>query len=157
MTRRSQARRVGLGAFGVPVLIVIAAACGGPAKYVALRAGECLPASANVVGTREPDPPTVSGASGHRYEVYGLGRLKGTATFPGAATVEAASRQVCYALFESGVGIAAGAMPPTMKVVYLSPTESSWNDERDRDVECLLVFDKDRTGRFAKPQNRTDQ
>ncbi|MFN8050743.1 MAG: septum formation family protein [Acidimicrobiales bacterium] len=133
----------------VVVVLSCATACGD--DYVSLRAGECLPASAEVVGTREPDPPTVSCATAHRYEVYGVGRLSGTATFPGEAVVDPAARQVCYALFESGVGFPPTEKPTGTKVVYLAPTESSWNDDHDREVECLLVFDKDHVGRLGRP------
>jgi len=125
---------------------VVSSACGGP-EYRSLRRGQCLPESAQVVGRREADPPTVDCDDAHRYEVYAVSQLAGPATYPGAETVDEQAQHACYLAFEPNVGYGAERMPAHVKVLYLQPSESSWNDEADRDVECLLVFDADRTGR----------
>lgn len=140
----------------VVVTSVAAPACGSD-EYRALEPGECLPASAEVVGTREAAPPTVRCGAAHRYEVYGVGMIDGAMgrrrTFPPQEGLDAAARQVCYELFEPNVGFPAAAMGPDVNVVYLAPSESSWEEQRDRDVECLLVFDRDRRGRLAEAED----
>lgn len=136
--------------------LAIPTACAGD-EYRALEPGECLPATAEVVGIREASPPTVRCASPHRYEVYGIGRIDGELgrrrTFPAQEEVDAAARQVCYELFEPNVGFPAAAMGAGVKVVYLAPSRSSWQSQRDREVECLLVFDRDRSSRLAEPSD----
>jgi hypothetical protein len=127
-------------------------ACGGP-DYEALRRGECLPASAKVVGEREAAPPTVDCDSPHRYEVYAVSTIDGPRTYPGEATVDERAQHECYLTFEPNLGFDPVDLPDGMKVVYLQPTESSWNDQADRDVECLLVFDDDREGSIVKDMN----
>lgn len=129
-------------------------ACGGP-DYQSLRVGQCLPESAEVVGTREPDPPTVPCDEAHRYEVYAVSTLDGGRTFPGTEAVDAAARQRCYELFESNVGFDPADMPDGVRVVYLDPTESSWEQAADRDVECLLIFDDDRDQQMMTPSDET--
>ena len=131
------------------VASVVAVGCGGP-DYVSLRAGECLPSSAEVVGTREPDPPTVACSETHRYEVYAVTTISGPRTFPGDDAVDEKAQHACYEKFEPAVGFDPAEMPSDVKVVYLQPTESSWNDQADRDVECLLIFDDDRRGSILK-------
>lgn len=146
-------RRLVVG-FLALVTPAITLACGTD-EYRALVPGECLPATAEVVGVREPAPPTVRCTAPHRYEVYGTGEIDGAMgrrrTFPPQESLDAAARQVCYELFEPNVGIPAAAMGPNVKVVYLAPSSSSWEELGDRDVECLLVFETDRRGRFAEP------
>lgn len=134
--------------FAVVVAALVASGCRRD-DYRPLAVGECLPERAEVVGIREASPPTVPCSSPHRYEVYGVGviddDLGGRRTFPAQEEVDAAARQVCYELFEPGVGFPAAAMGPDIEVVYLAPSPSSWMDQGDRDVECLLVFDRDRS------------
>lgn len=127
-------------------LAVVGSACGGDEEYRTLSRRECLPAEAKVVGRREADPPTVDCDEPHRYEVYGVGTIDGPRAFPGQDEVDAAARQECYELFAPNVGYDAALLPDDVKVLYLNPSESSWNDQDDREVECLLVFDGDRRG-----------
>ena len=47
-------------------------------------------------------------------------------------------------------------MPDDVKVVYLQPTQSSWNGDDDRDVECLLIFGEDRTGLSLQPDSTAE-
>ena len=166
MNRRS--RHPGVGRRPGPTIVLtisaltcaalIAASCTATTKYSKLAVGECLPSKAEVVGRREPDPPRVSCAGPHRFEVYwtapiDLGSPKATApnaAHPGDARVDAASKAQCAEVFEAGVGIAPLDLPDGVKMVYLAPSEQSWVDEGDRDVECLVVFDADRSGRFVR-------
>ena len=138
------------GVIGIAALVATTG-CGGP-EYRSLHRGQCLPVAAQVVGQREADPPTVDCSEPHRYEVYAVSTLDGPRTFPGEATVDEAAQHECYLQFESNVGYPAEELPPDVKVLYLQPSESSWNDEADRDVECLLVFDDDRKQRVL-PEN----
>lgn len=145
MSRRSGALRRCLGALGVAAVMSGVVGCGG-SDYRSLRVGECLPAEAEVVGTREPDPPTVDCDRPHRYETYAVTTVDGPRTFPGDETVDDLAEHACYETFASGVGFPAEEMPDSVRVVYLRPSPSSWNQQRDREVECLLVFEGDRTG-----------
>ena len=130
-------------------VVVATAGCGGD-DYVSLRAGECLPSTAEVVGTREADPPTVACSKPHKYEVYAVTTISGPRTFPGDDAVDEQAQHACYEAFEPNVGFDPADMPSDVKVVYLQPSESSWNDQADRDVECLLIFDDDRSGSLMK-------
>ncbi len=136
----------------VAAAVLLVASCADD-EYVTLRAGECLPAGAEVVGTREPDPPRVPCSEPHRYEVYAVTTIDGPRTYPGEAAVDEAAQHECYLAFEPNVGYPAADMPDDVKVVYLQPTQSSWNGDDDRDVECLLIFDEDRTGSSLEPDS----
>lgn len=129
----------------VGVLATLTVACGGP-DYESMHRGECLPSTAKVVGEREPAPPTVDCSEPHRYQVYGVTQLVGPRTYPGEDVVDKDAQHQCYLLFEPNLGYDPADMPDDVKVVYLQPTESSWNDQADRDVECLLIYDDDTTG-----------
>ena len=135
----------------VVALMAIGGACGAD-PYAALVEGDCLPSSAKVIGTREPDPPTVGCGAAHRYEVYAVDLLDGDTAYPGDAAVDAAAKALCFDVFADKVGVDPLDLPEGVKIVYLQPTESSWADEADRDVECLLVFDEDRAGPFIRSE-----
>ena len=155
---RRPGRTVALTIAALACAALITASCTATTKYSKLVVGECLPSNAEVVGRREPDPPRVSCVGPHRFEVYwtapiDLGSPKVTApgvTYPGDARVDAASKAQCAQVFEAGVGIAPLDLPDGVKMLYLAPSEQSWVDGGDRDVECLVVFDADRSGRFVR-------
>ena len=123
------------------------AGCAG-AKYRSLEAGQCLPASAQVEGERQADPPRVGCGVAHRYEVYKVASIGIDGRWPGQDAVDAAAKQVCYANFGAVVGTEPADLPDGLTQVVIGPTESSWNDQADRDVECLLRFSDDRVGTF---------
>ena len=146
----SAPRRIAAGLL-VAAVMAIGGGCGGD-PYTTLVEGDCLPSSAKVVGTREPDPPTVGCGDPHRYEVYAVDVLDGDAAYPGDEAVDADAKALCFAVFADKVGVDPLDLPEGVKIVYLQPTESSWADEADRDVECLLVFDEDRSGAFIRSE-----
>lgn len=136
----------------VALALVGAVGCGGT-DYESLHRGECLPSTAKVVGEREPAPPTVDCSEPHRYQVYGVTQLDGPRTYPGEEVVDQEAEHQCFLLFEPNLGYPAAQMPDDVKVVYLQPTESSWNDQADREVECLLIYDDDTTGDAVTESN----
>ena len=73
--------------------------------------------------------------------------------YPGEDVVDQEAEHQCFLLFEPNLGYPAAQMPDDVKVVYLQPTESSWNDQADRDVECLLIYDDDTTGDAVTESN----
>lgn len=145
-------RSVGVTAPVVAVVAVALSTTAGCSRddYRSLRVGECLPAEANVVGRREADPPRVDCDEPHRYEVYANTTVDGPRQYPGEEAADDLAEHACYLAFEAGVGFPAEEMPDGVLVVFLRPSPSSWNSQRDREVECLLVFDGDRTGRAVR-------
>lgn len=163
--RPRRVRRVGgvrraRRAVGVASLLAACslAACAGP-EEVSLSAGSCLPATAKVQGRREANPPTVGCDEPHRYETYAVGDLDADALgwtgWPGQDAVDAAARQYCYETFEPNVGFHPRDMGDDIRVLYITPTAQSWANQRDREVECLLIFTEDRTGRLARPETES--
>ncbi|NLA36762.1 MAG: hypothetical protein GX868_13920 [Actinobacteria bacterium] len=152
--RGSAVRRrvIPAGLAAVLVLVVAGAGCSRP-DDVSLRPGSCLTAEAKVIDRREANPPTVHCDKPHRYETYAVGDLDADAfedgTWPGQDAVDAAARQYCYDTFEPNVGFGAQQMGDDIRVVYITPTAQSWTNQRDREVECLLMFTEDRSGRLA--------
>lgn len=128
----------------------IAALPGCAAKYSSLAVPECLPATAELVPIREPDPPRVACANPHRYEVYAVTALDRGGEYPGDTGVDEAAKQRCISLFAGRVGVAPIDLPDGVKMLHLYPSEESWIDDDDREVECLLVFDEDRSGRYSR-------
>lgn len=151
-----------LGAIATCALVAGALAAAGCTRPddVSLAEGSCLPAEAKVIDRREANPPTVDCDEPHRYETYAVGDLDladdanpdvaGDA-WPGQDVVDAAARQFCYDNFASNVGFEAREMGDDIRVVYITPTAQSWANQRDREVECLLMFTEDREGRLAVP------
>lgn len=139
---------------------LVSAGCARP-DDVSLVEGSCLPAEAKVIDRREANPPTVNCDEPHRYETYAVGDLDlgpdanpdvGTGdAWPGQDVVDAAARQFCYDNFAPNVGFDAREMGDDIRVVYITPTAQSWANQRDREVECLLMFTEDREGRLAVP------
>lgn len=156
MQRSATQRRAGRALAGIVAasLCLGAGACARP-EDVSLSAGTCLPSSAKVQGRREANPPKVPCDEPHRYEAYSVGDLNpdelGWDGWPGQDAVDAAARQLCYETFEPNVGFHPREMGDEIRVLYITPTAQSWTNQRDREVECLLVFTNDRTGRLAVP------
>lgn len=128
--------------------VLVAVGCAG-AKYRSLAVGECLAASARVEGERQADPPPVSCGVAHRYEVYKVAAIGLDGNWPGQDAVDAAAKQVCFAEFGAVVGTEPADLPDGLTQVIIGPTESSWTDQADRDVECLLRFEDERVGTFV--------
>lgn len=131
------------------VMLLALPGCAREVKYRSLEVGQCLPASAKIVGRREAAPPIVECLSPHLYQVYDVSNLpKGP--FPGVDELDHMAKQACVSTFESALGVDANALPDGVDLLYLAPTESSWKSEKDRQVECLVVFETERTGRFGR-------
>lgn len=137
-------------AVGVVALIAVALAtgCAGP-RYRTLAVGDCLPSTARVEGERQADPPRIGCDVAHRYEVYKVSPIGLDGEWPGEEAVDVAATQVCFDRFGAVVGTEPADLPDGLTQVVIGPTESSWNDQADRDVECLLRFEDDRVGAFV--------
>jgi len=129
------------------LLVVVAVGCGS-VKYRPLRAGECLPASSDVVGLREQDPARVPCSATHRYEVYATESLSLGPDWPGQGPVDEAAKQACYSAFAGAVGVDPADLGPGIDVVHIAPSEQSWNTAGDRAVECLVRI-PEQAGRFV--------
>jgi hypothetical protein len=134
------------------VLVAVAVAgCAKAEPFRPLAAGQCLPESADVVGTREQQPPVVPCTEPHRYEVYATPTLDDLDAWPGQAAADEASKQLCYQRFESGTGHDPLTLPDGVDVLTIGPSESGFTGSQDRRVECLVVLPSDRTGSFIDP------
>lgn len=140
---------------GASIAVVLAGAAAlplmgcGADEYRSLVAGECLPADAQVIGRREADPPRVPCGVAHRYEVFWVGPLDGDDRYPGEAALDALAARTCAQRFTPVVGIEVDAIPDGTQLLRLQPSEESWNDG-DRDVECIVAFEADRSGRLGE-------
>jgi len=132
------------------------AGCGSDEPFRPLAAGECLPESSEVVGRREQAPPLVACDEPHRYEVYATPTLGDLDSWPGQAAADEASKQLCYQRFESGTGHDPRTLPDGVDVLTIGPSESGFERQGDRRVECLVVLPDDRSGSFIEPIE-TDQ
>ena len=141
----------------VTVLVgVVLSGCAEDVPFRPLAAGECLPESSEVVGHREQAPPLVPCAEPHRYEVYATPTLDDLDSWPGQAVADEASKQLCYRRFESGTGHDPLTLPDGVDVLTIGPSESGFEQQGDRRVECLVVLPDDRSGSFIEPIE-TDQ
>ena len=135
----------------VAVLAVVAGGCAKPVPFRPLAAGQCVPASADIVGVREQAPPLVPCSKPHRYEVYATPTLDDLDSWPGQDASDEASKQLCYQRFESGTGHDPLTLPDGVDVLTIGPSESGFTGSQDRRVECLVVLPSDRTGSFIDP------
>ena len=133
--------------FAVALLAPFLLGCS-PQGYRAMKVGQCLPSSADVVGEREQRPPTVPCSAPHRYEVYAVTSLDLDPKWPGDSAVDEAARQSCYDRFEAGTGKDPLELPDGVKVVSVAPTEDGWTTSQDRSVECLVALPADQSESF---------
>jgi hypothetical protein len=119
------------------------------AEYRALVAGECLPADADVVGRREPDPPRVPCGSLHRYEVFFVGPLDGPDDYPGEEELDRLATRLCLEQFEPSLGLQPENAPDGLELLRLQPSEDSWS-EGDREIECIAALPEDMAGSLGE-------
>jgi len=143
--------RIVAAALAVAVVALAAGSCSRERPFRPLVVGQCLPGGADVVGRREAQPPVVPCTLPHRYEVYATPEVPG-GDWPGQSTVDATSKALCYAAFETGTGRDPRTIPDGVEVLTISPTRSGYEGERrDRSVECLVALPEDREGSFIQP------
>jgi hypothetical protein len=70
----------------------------------------------------------------HDSEAYFAFDLEGD-EFPDEATIETEAER-CQDEFEKFTGIPAGES--TLEITYYRPTETSWNEQDDREILCLV-------------------
>jgi hypothetical protein len=134
----------------VVMVASVAAGCGHQVPYKALAVGDCLPASAQVVGDREPQPPRVPCSQPHRYEVYATPDLGVGSDWPGQSQVYQQAKSLCYGAFASGTGWDPEKIPNGVKELTIDPSQGGFESGKDRSVECLVVLPKDRKGPFIR-------
>jgi hypothetical protein len=128
----------GRGVVAVATALAFLAACT-PGRYDALEAGQCLPDDAGVEGVRAQDPDVVPCSRPHRYEVVSVFDLEPPEPgWPGADVVDLNARQLCAAEVLDVLDVGVDELHRGVRMVSVAPTESSWRDQGDRQVECLL-------------------
>jgi hypothetical protein len=127
------AGRLGLAAVGLLLVACV------PGRYDALEVGQCLPDAAGVEGVRDQDPDVVPCGRPHRYEVVAVFDLEPPGPeWPGADLVGVNARQLCAGEVLDALDVGVDDLPGGVQLVSIAPTETSWRDQGDRQVECLL-------------------
>ena len=107
----------------------------GTVDVLSLRVGDCvqLPTASTFDTTKLPAVPC---SQLHDGEVYVVGLLGLTGSYPGEAAVTKAAQEVCGAAFEQFVGISYDQS--SIDVTYLFPRQREWQ-LGDRGVTCILT------------------
>ena len=106
----------------------------GDEDVFSLRVGDCWNNPPSDSEVQEVD--AVPCAEPHDAEVYAEFDIPESDTYPGTDEVIAQADQGCFDEFEGFVGISADAS--TIEVLYLYPTEDSWDRMDDRQVSCIV-------------------
>lgn len=72
----------------------------------------------------------------HTHELYAVVPYDDGDVFPGLAALDAFAERSCVAEFEPYVGIS--VFDSTLTFSWLVPTLASWNNNKDRDVLCVV-------------------
>ncbi len=72
----------------------------------------------------------------HTHELYAVEPYDEGDVFPGLAALDAFAERVCVAKFEPYVGVS--VFDSTLTFSWLVPTLASWNNNKDRDVLCVV-------------------
>lgn len=151
----------------VPALLVVllaASACShGPAKagrkdgsivspgevgVFDTRPGDCLDLDATkATAAKVTELAAVPCAQEHRYEVFNVAKVDGYDVYPGPTKLASAADGLCLGAFEDYVGIP--YLDSQVQFTYLYPSISSWQEEDDRSVVCILVSTEPRTTSLA--------
>jgi Septum formation len=109
-------------------------------ELATLGPGTCLNVP-NALGEEVTSLPKVDCATVHTHEIYSVVKFvdqTGAASdvFPGLQKLDAFATQVCVRDFEPFVGTS--NFDSTLLFTFLTPTLTSWNDHKDREVLCVL-------------------
>jgi hypothetical protein len=73
----------------------------------------------------------------HTHEIYATPELDEDAVYPGLDALDQFAQVECLAAFEPFVGTS--PFDSSLSYTWLVPTLGSWNDDRDREVLCVLA------------------
>jgi hypothetical protein len=104
----------------------------GNADVMTLRVGDCFD---NIDATEISQVPVVPCADAHDNEVFHAFALEGD-EWPGDAAVQEEALAACDPAFEDFVGVAYDESTLDWSLIF--PTEASWNEFDDREVQCVL-------------------
>lgn len=106
---------------------------GAPALDV--KVGQCLQVT-EALDSEVATLPLIDCAQEHSHEIFAAIEDTEDDVFPGATKLEAFSETACYGAFESYVGI--NWLDSSLFITWIYPSLTSWNDEDDREVLCVL-------------------
>lgn len=81
--------------------------------------------------------PVIDCATEHTHEIYAIVDYTEGDVFPGLEALNAFAERTCVAEFEPYVGIS--IFDSQLLMTWLVPTLSSWNEEDDTEVLCVLA------------------
>jgi len=81
--------------------------------------------------------PVIDCAKEHTHEIYAVVPYDDSDVFPGDEALNAFAERSCVGAFEPYVEIS--VFDSSLLMTWLVPTLSSWNDEDDKDVLCVLA------------------
>jgi len=97
--------------------------------------GTCLVAGADI-GPQVTGIPTVDCTKEHTHELYAVIPYDKPDVFPGLAALDTYAQRVCVGAFESYVGVS--PFDSTLSFSWLTPTLTSWNNNKDHDILCVV-------------------
>ncbi len=112
------------------VLALLAGACGG---VFTLEVGTCFD---DQESTEISSVPEVDCSEPHDNEVFALIDYTATDVYPGTAEMNQIGSELCIEQFDEYVGIA--YLESALDVFSITPTQSSWDDDDDREIICAL-------------------
>lgn len=104
------------------------------ADVFAIRVGDCV--ETTDLGTEVETIPTRPCAEAHDSEVF-AGTQMTDADYPGDEATQAQADEFCSAEFAQFIGMA--YEESVLGVMYLMPTQETWEQIDDREILCLVV------------------
>jgi len=98
--------------------------------------GTCLDVP-DTLGETVTKLPVIDCAKEHSHEIYAVVAYDESDVFPGDEALNAFAERSCVGAFEPYVGLS--VFDSSLLMTWLVPTLSSWNDEDDHDVLCVLA------------------
>ena len=115
------------------------AGCGkkgtGVLKLPAKGPGTCFIAAPDL-GPEVKNLPVVPCEKEHTHELYAVVAYDKGDVFPGTGALDSFAERACVAAFEPYVGIS--VFESSLTFSWLVPTLNSWNNDKDRDVLCVV-------------------
>jgi hypothetical protein len=97
--------------------------------------GACLNVP-DTLGEQVSRLPKVDCGKAHTHEIYAVVKYTDSDVFPGQQKLDTFANQVCIQKFEPYVGTS--NFDSTLTFTWLTPTLTSWNDHKDREILCVL-------------------
>jgi hypothetical protein len=80
--------------------------------------------------------PTIGCEVSHTHEIYAVVPYTANDVYPGLAELESFSQKACLTAFDKFVGIS--VFDSSLSFSWLVPSLDGWNNNKDRDVLCVL-------------------